>query len=132
VSTNLNHKIAALAWNEMMASQFFSICAVDKAATLLGCSARSGMHYEALQALHCIHWNKMPKDVREAIPLMIAKCLELPPQFRLVDEMPPADSLPLVQALEAAQVRDTPMASASAEQPSRQPLLKRIFARLAA
>lgn len=125
--SELKLKIAALALNEMMRSSFFSICAVNDAADVLGCNAKLSAHYDSLRALHCINWRNMPKEVREAVPMMIAECLALPPQFVLADEKPLPAALPLLQALDVTAIQRDEV-----ELQSRRPLLKRIFARLAA
>lgn len=122
----LKMKIAALALNEMMRKPFFSICAVTDAADVLGCNPRLSVHYDDLRALHCIDWRRMPEELRRAVPVMIAECLALPPQFILADEKPLPTMLPLLQALSVM-----PGQEALAQNPSKRPLLKRIFARLA-
>lgn len=115
--SDIKHQIAALALNKMMRSAFFDICAVNEAAEVLGANPRLSDNYASLRALHCVHWNQMPREIRELVPQMIADCLALPAQFSL-EPSKPAPVSPLI--LEAIDVT------------AKKPLVKRILARLTA
>ncbi len=67
--------LAALtALNEMFAGTHFSICTIDKVATLLDIHPQRDA-YETLQALHCVHWSKMPRELRDRMPELIQQAL---------------------------------------------------------
>ena len=52
----------------------FSICTVDSMMKLVGTTARSAA-YTQLNALHCVDFADMPKDLRERIPHLVRECL---------------------------------------------------------
>ncbi|HDS1834342.1 TPA: hypothetical protein QEM98_000427 [Stenotrophomonas maltophilia] len=67
--------LAALtALNEMFAGSHLSICTIDKVATLLGVHPERDA-YDTLHALHCVHWNKMPRELRDRVPELIQRAL---------------------------------------------------------
>ena len=67
--------LAALtALNEMFAKPHFSICTIDNVATLLGVHPERES-YDTLHALHCIDWNKMPRELRDRVPALIQQTL---------------------------------------------------------
>ncbi len=67
--------LAALtALNEMFAGNHLSICTIDKVATLLGVHPEPDA-YSALSALHCVHWNRMPRELRDRVPALIQQAL---------------------------------------------------------
>lgn len=72
--TDLQKEIAITAINTMMKRSFFSICAIDKAAKVLGMTMHRGPAYNALHALHCVDFADMSPNVRRAIPEMIKEC----------------------------------------------------------
>lgn len=72
--TDLQKEIAITAINTMMKRSFFSICAIDKAAKILGMNVQHSPAYNALHALHCVDFADMSSNVRRAIPEMIKEC----------------------------------------------------------
>lgn len=71
----IKKETAVITINNMLASNFFSICAVDRVADLLNVNPR-GPEYDILHSLHCVHFDKMTKRVRDSIPELIMACLE--------------------------------------------------------
>lgn len=80
---DLKELAAMTALNNTLRSSYFDICAVDKVAKLLDVNPR-GEAYDMLHALHCIHYDKMPPQLCEAIPDLIKQCLgrEITYQFQ--------------------------------------------------
>ena len=78
---NTKAEVAIVAINEMMKKSFFSICAVDRAADVLGVRPRKES-YDMLHALHCVNFSSMPRSLQEKIPYLIADCLGDPPAFQ--------------------------------------------------
>lgn len=79
--TDLKKLAALTALNNMMAGNYFDICTIDKVADLLGIP-RGGESYKTLSALHCIHYAKMPKELRDAIPELIEEVLGVAPAYQ--------------------------------------------------
>lgn len=60
--------------NNMFNSSFFSICEVRECAKLLRVSTTfTSRTMDRLSALHCTHWDKMPRELVECIPEMISE-----------------------------------------------------------
>ena len=67
--------LAALtALNEMFASRYFDVCTIDKVAKLLGVRPEREA-YDVLHALHCIHWDKMPRELHDRVPGLVQQAL---------------------------------------------------------
>lgn len=67
--------LAALtALNEMFAGNHLNICTIDKVAKLLGVHPEREA-YDTLHALHCVHWDRMPRDLRDRVPALIQQAL---------------------------------------------------------
>lgn len=81
-ATELKHEIALTAINKMMASDFFSICALDRASEVLQINIRGEAAYTALHALHCVHFKDMSPALRQSIPHLIAECFNRPDIFQ--------------------------------------------------
>lgn len=81
-------KLAALtAINNMLASNYFDICTIDKVAELLNIQ-RGGESYRTLSTLHCIHYAKMPAELRSAIPSLIEDVLGVAPAYQFATLTP--------------------------------------------
>ena len=78
---NLKQASALTALNEMMNKSYFCISTIDKVATLLGVDPK-GEAYNILSPLHCIDFDKMPAELRDAIPGLIEKCLGVAPVYQ--------------------------------------------------
>jgi hypothetical protein len=63
----------AIALREMFEGNHFNICTVDKCLKISGVIPPTA-DYEALSALHCVYWNKMPDNFRQQV---FVKTLEL-------------------------------------------------------
>jgi hypothetical protein len=84
----LAHLSVLTALNQMMTSRHFSICAVDDAAKALG-TIPDGQAYKILRPLHCIAWQDMPRELRDAVPKLIERCLQVPAyQFQITEVTP--------------------------------------------
>lgn len=78
---DLKQLAAMTALNEMLAGNHFSICTIDRVATLLSVNPK-GEAYDTLHTLHCIHYDKMPTRLRDAIPDLIRQCLGVETIYR--------------------------------------------------
>lgn len=84
----LQLQITLASLNKMMRSSFFSICEIDRLGEMLGVPVRSTQAYKLLYPLHCMHWDQMPNEVREAVPGLIKECLGTPvSQFNVQTEV---------------------------------------------
>jgi hypothetical protein len=84
----LSHLSVLTALNKMMTSNRFDICTVDDAIKVLS-STPDGQAYKILRPLHCIHWMDMPRELREAIPKLIERCINVPAhQFQITEVTP--------------------------------------------
>ena len=72
--TDLQKEIAITAINKMMKSTYFSICALDKAAKVLGMTVHNSQAYHSLHALHCVDFYDMSPNIRNAIHMLIKEC----------------------------------------------------------
>jgi hypothetical protein len=72
------HKRAAIvSLKSMFGKSYFDITVVDACLKLSGCIP-DRKDYEALRALHCVHWNEMEKDLREMVLLKTMQMFEQP------------------------------------------------------
>ena len=84
----LAHLSVLTALNKMMSSSHFDICTVDSAAKALG-TIPCGQAYKILRPLHCVHWQDMPRELRDAVPKLIERCLQVPAyQFQITEVTP--------------------------------------------
>jgi hypothetical protein len=75
-------KLSALAaLNNMLEKDYFDICTIDQVSRLLDVNPK-GQAYTLLAPLHCVHYDKMPAQLREAIPVLIQQCLGVAPIFK--------------------------------------------------
>lgn len=94
MTTDLRELAAITALNEMMAKPYFSICTIDTVGKLLDRNP-AGDAYNILHSLHCVHFDRMPKELRDAIPALIEQCLNCAPirdgqRHRVIDITSPA------------------------------------------
>lgn len=80
----LKKQVAITSLNAMMSQSFFSICTIDKLATMLEVKPEREA-YNILQPLHCINYNQMPKALLEQLPMLIMRCLDVMPTPKIVD-----------------------------------------------
>ena len=105
MTTDLRDIAAVTALNKMMDQGWFSICTIDNVAKLLGRNP-NGQAYDILNALHCVHFDKMPPVLRDEIPALIEQCLDCAPthrftsvsRHRVIDITPPAAETKLERA----------------------------------
>lgn len=97
MTTDLKELAAVTALNAMMAKGWMDICTIRSVAEMLGRDPR-GDAFGILHSLHCIHFDKMPPALRDAIPALIEQCLDCAPthrfttvqRHRVIDITPPA------------------------------------------
>ncbi|MFA7291839.1 MAG: hypothetical protein WC023_06280 [Rhodocyclaceae bacterium] len=80
--TDLKQLAALTALNNMMAGSHFSICTVRDVGAMLGVAPDRCEAYRMLTTLHCIHWDKMPPELLQAIPGLIQECLGIAPVYQ--------------------------------------------------
>ena len=81
MKADLKELSALTALNEMMAKGWFSISTIDAVAELLGVNPK-GDAYRILYPLYCVDFDKMPEELRSAIPGLIQECLGIEPTFQ--------------------------------------------------
>lgn len=79
--SDLKQMAAVTALNEMMSGSHFNVCTIDRIATMLQVNPK-GEAYEVLHTLHCINWDKMPQELREAVPDLIRQCIGVGPIYK--------------------------------------------------
>ena len=70
---NFQKQTITIALREMFEGSHFSICTVDQCLKIANVVPPAKEH-DALAALHCVHWSKMPADFRQQV---FIKTLEL-------------------------------------------------------
>jgi hypothetical protein len=88
--TQLSHLGVLTALNRMLLDTYFSISTVDTAIKLMG-SCPDGRAYDILRSMHCVHWKDMPKELREAIPKLIERCINVPAHQFQITQVSPAE-----------------------------------------
>lgn len=78
---------AMVALNDMMSKGRFDICTIDSIGAMMNIKP-SGEAYTLLRPLHCIYFDKMPTELRDAIPGLIQQVLGISPayQFKTMDK----------------------------------------------
>lgn len=66
--------VVRTAVTNLFESKWFSISDLNEIMELIG-ARRSGQAYQMLHALHCVHYDKMPNDLRARIPELVNECL---------------------------------------------------------
>jgi hypothetical protein len=74
--SDLKQTIAMTALNNMLKKGHFDICTIQSVAELLNVHPKVE-EYRMLHALHCIDYNNMPTEIREALPELIRRCLSI-------------------------------------------------------
>lgn len=54
---------------------FFTVCAVDSLAKMIGVNAKAHPDYQQLRALHCVDYSEMSDAMKAELPAKIMKCL---------------------------------------------------------
>lgn len=79
--------VAKVALAKAINNNYLDICTINKVIDLLG-ARRSGDAYKILSTLHCVHYEDMPMELRERIPLLINEILTIPTNTSdVVDQM---------------------------------------------
>lgn len=74
---DLKQLAAATAIKDMFERGWLNICAVDKIGEMLAINVKNSEYYPILHTLHCVHFNRMDKTLRESIPLMLKDCFKM-------------------------------------------------------
>lgn len=77
---NIQEMAAMTALNDMFKKGYFNICTIDNIAKMANVNPK-GRSYNILHTLHCVDFDKMPKELREEVPNMIRECLSLSPIY---------------------------------------------------
>lgn len=85
---DLKQMSAVTALNDMMESGRFDICCIRNVAELLGVNPKESEAFAILQPLHCVRFEKMPPQLREAIPSLVEKCLGVSPIYKFKSVQP--------------------------------------------
>lgn len=92
--SDLKALAAVAALNEMFCKGYLSICTIDTIGKMLGRNPK-GEAYDILHSLHCVHFDRMPKDLRDSIPGLIRQCLDVEPIYQFEPAAaPPAPAPP--------------------------------------
>lgn len=79
----LTHLSALTALNNMLKGRHFDICVIDSVIKILG-TVPDGRAYNILRPLHCVNYMDMPRELRDALPSLIERCIEVPAhQFQI-------------------------------------------------
>ena len=78
---NLKDLSALTALNNMMTNGWFDICTINSVAEMMGINPKCEA-YRILYPLHCVHFDKMPDELKRAIPGLIQQCLGVAPIFQ--------------------------------------------------
>lgn len=78
---DLKQLAAITALNAMMDKGWLDICTIDQVANMMGVNPKGGA-YSILRPLHCVHFDKMPAELRKELPNLIRQCLAAEPTFQ--------------------------------------------------
>lgn len=78
--TEFQQRSAGAALEKLLTGDYFDITGLQKIASLTGVELR-GMDYEALKALHCVHYSKMDRVLATMVREKCLELLGLPPQI---------------------------------------------------
>jgi len=66
--------VLEVALNHLFTEKYFSVCTLDKILDVAEVSRKSAA-YKLLSALHCVHYDQMTREVREALPHLVREAL---------------------------------------------------------
>lgn len=66
--------VVQTAVTKLFENKWFDICTLDKLLRVIG-AREGGQAYDMLHSLHCIHYDKMPPELRARIPELVNECL---------------------------------------------------------
>lgn len=79
--SDLKQLAAITALNTMLKGRYFDVCTITKVAELLDIQPeREAM--ATLRVLHCMDYDKMPQELRAAVPGLIHQCLAVTPVYQ--------------------------------------------------
>jgi hypothetical protein len=80
--TEFQQRAAGAALDKLLKDPYFSICDLRKIASLIGQTEQlCGRDYEALEALHCVEYAKMGRELSMQVREKCLELLGLPPQI---------------------------------------------------
>ena len=59
---------------DLFDKDWFDICVLDKLLKVID-ARKAGPAYDMLRLMHCVHYDKMPPDLRDRIPHLVNECL---------------------------------------------------------
>lgn len=77
MTTELDQAIIATSIRDMVDKGYFSISTIDSILKVTRVQKNQAV-YDRLHMLHCVHFNKMPPEVLDALPAMIRDVLNGP------------------------------------------------------
>lgn len=66
--------VVQTAVTDLFEKDWFDICVLDKLLKILD-GRKSGKAYDMLRLMHCVHYDRMPPDLRARIPQLVNECL---------------------------------------------------------
>jgi len=66
--------IVQTAVKDLFEKDCFDICVLDKLLKIID-ARKAGPAYDMLRLMHCVHYDKMPADLRDRIPHLVNECL---------------------------------------------------------
>jgi hypothetical protein len=94
--SDLKQMAALAALNKMMSGGYFDICTIDSIIKMLGVTADPDA-YTTLRAIHCVHFDKMPRELYASIPALIQRVLSGAQVFQF--ELRAGPDVPLLSGL---------------------------------
>lgn len=62
---------------KMFSGSYFDICTIDNVVKMMGLKPDREA-YQILRTLHCVHYNQMPRELIEELPMLIHRVLTSP------------------------------------------------------
>lgn len=69
--------VVTAALEKLLTQKYFDVCTIDVVLKIMD-NGKNKAAYDLLHALHCIHYDQMPADLRNTIPHLINECLRGP------------------------------------------------------
>lgn len=97
MTSDLKMLAALTSLNDMMAKGYLNICTINTIAEMLGINPKGDAH-RTLHPLHCVNFEKMPAQLRQAIPGLIRECLSIEPTYQFPSPVAKAEPEPVATA----------------------------------
>lgn len=66
--------VVQTAVTQLFEKNYFDICKVDQVLKMVG-GRQAGPAYDMLHSLHCVHYDKMPQELRDRLPHLVNEVL---------------------------------------------------------